>query len=128
MTTNSPIGRRLIRYLAGSALALVLALGSAATASALPEWDIGAYDSCTSRIPDQVPPEHATDYMHECCVKSGGVWAADLLGGKCTAPPAEQSSRNPLTGAPTHVLQPSLLPGPPGDIGQAPGGVLAPSQ
>ena len=122
MTTKAPTTIRITRYLAGPALALGLAIGSAAIASADREWDIGAYDDCMKKT-----------YRDAawCCLTSGGVVtdvnAQDDSG--CAAPPAEQQSgRNPLPSlAPTHVMQPSPLPGPPGDIGPAPGGVLAPS-
>ena len=119
MTTTASTSRRLTRYLAGPALALGVALGSAAGANAAErEWDIGAYDDCMKKtIRDAA----------WCCLTSGGVVTdADAQDGSgCAAPPAEQSGRNPLPGdAPTHVMQPSPLPGPPGDIGPAPGGVV----
>jgi hypothetical protein len=122
MTTKAPTGGRLTRYLAGPALGLGLALGSAAIANALPEWDIGAYDRCVARIPDDVLLSgNYTDAVHECCLKTGGIWDGTKSENSCGAPPAEQSGRNPID-APTHVMQPSPIPGPPGDVGPAPGG------
>jgi hypothetical protein len=122
MTTKASTTRRLTRYLAGPALALGVALGSASVATALPEWDIGAYDQCTKNIPEDVLlDDRSNDAFHECCWKSGGVWNSTI--NKCQAPPAGQSGRNPLTGAPTHVMQPAPLPAPPGDIGPVTGGV-----
>ena len=125
MTTKTPTSRGLTRYLGGAALALGLAIGSAALANAVPEWDIGAYDRCVKNIPDDVlAGEHGTDAIHECCLKTGGIWDGTKSENSCVAPPAEQSGRNPLpSDAPTHVIQPSPLPGPPGDIGPAPGDV-----
>jgi hypothetical protein len=124
MTTKAPTAIRLTRYLAGPALALGLALGSAAIATALPEWDIGAYDQCTKNIPEDVQlDDRSNDAFHECCWKSGGVWNSKI--NKCVAPPAEQAGRNPLpSDAPTHVVQPLPLPVQGGGIGPAPGGVL----
>jgi hypothetical protein len=126
MTTRTPTSTRLTRYLAGPALALGLAIGSAAVANALPEWDIGAYDRCVARIPNEVLLSgNYTDAVHECCLKTGGIWDGTKSENSCVAPPAEQSGRIPLpTVVPSHVMQPSPLPGPPRDIGQAPGGVL----
>lgn len=118
MTTRTPTSRRLTRYLAGPSLALGLALGSAAVATAEREWDIGGYDQCMSHYPgDEF--EDTVEWTRLCCVNSGGVWT----GARCVAPPAEQSGRNSLpSDAPTHVMQPAPLPGPGGDIGPAPGG------
>jgi hypothetical protein len=129
MTTQTPTSRRLTRYLAVPALALGLALGSAAAANALPEWDIGAYDRCVARIPDDVLLSgNYTDAVHECCLKTGGIWDGTKSENSCGAPPAEQSGRNPLpSDAPTHVIQPLPLPGHGGDLGSTPGGVLTSS-
>jgi hypothetical protein len=127
MTTKGPTGIRLARSLAGPALALGLPLGSAAVANAVPEWDIGAYDQCANSIPEDVQlDDRSDDAFHECCWKSGGVWNSRT--NKCQAPPAESQGRNPLASdAPTHVIQPSPLPGQGGDLGSAPGGVLTSS-
>lgn len=118
MTTNAPVAIRLTRYLAGPALALGVALGSAAVANAAErEWDIGAYDDCMKKTFRDAA---------WCCLTSGGVVtdvnAQDSSG--CAAPPAAQSGRNSLpSDAPTHVIQPLPPPGPRGDIAPAPGGV-----
>ena len=115
MTTQTATSRiRVTRYLAGSALALGLAIGSAAVANA--EWDIGAYDSCMKKtIRDAA----------WCCLDSGGV-VTDVNaqdGSGCAAPPAEQS-RNPMpSGPPTHTMQPSPLPTRGPVINPSPGGV-----
>lgn len=124
MRNAAPTSRRLTRYLAVPALALGLAMGSAAVANALPEWDIGAYDRCVANIPtDVLDAGHYTDAVHECCLKTGGIWDGTKSENSCGAPPAEQSGRIPLDDAPTHVMQPLPLPGPPGDLGSASGGV-----
>ena len=129
MTTTTHTGTRLTSYLAVPALALGLAIGTAAVAGALPEWDIGTYDECISGInvdPDESP--FFWDLKKGCCIGSGGVWrSADGVKGECVAPPAESQGRNPLPGdAPTHVMQPLPLPVEGGDVAPAPGGVLAP--
>lgn len=118
MAKTTPISIRVTRYLAGPALALGLAIGSSAVANAEQVWDIGAYDDCMKKtIRDAA----------WCCLTSGGIVtdanAQDDSG--CVAPPpAESQGRKPLSSdAPTHVMQPLPLPGPPGDIGQAPGGL-----
>jgi hypothetical protein len=124
MTTQAPTSRRLTRYLAVPALALGLAIGSAAVANALPPWDIGAYDRCMAQYTDEELLADADNAARFCCAESNGIWDTKI--NKCVAPALD--GRNPLpSDAPTHVMQPSPLPGPPGDIGQAPGGVVAPS-
>jgi hypothetical protein len=126
MTKKAPTSRRLTRYLAGPALALGLAIGSAALANALPEWDIGAYDQCMAGIPTIMTPQEYELARHECCVKSGGIW--DFYKGDCGAPGVESQGRNPVpSDAPTHVMQPSPLPVRGGDIGPAPGGPVTSS-
>jgi len=124
MTTKAPTSRRLTRYVAVPALALGLALGSAAVANAV--WDIGVFDECMKGVPGDWTSPFYWDHQQGCCARSGGNW--DDSGKKCVAPPADSQGRNPLPGgAPTHVMQPSPLPGPPVDIGPAPGGVLTSS-
>ncbi|MCT7659119.1 hypothetical protein [Mycobacterium deserti] len=125
MTTRTPTVIRLARYLAGPALALGLAIGSAAAADAV--WDIGGYDRCMSQEPRNGTSEETLEWWRLCCVNSGGVWKPGPGSAGCYAPGVDSQGRNPLTGAPTHVMQPSPLPGPPGDIGQAPGGVVTSS-
>ena len=120
MTTTASTRSRLTRYLAGTALALGLALGSAAVANAV--WDIEVYDSCLAAYDDpDGTGESQTHWVELCCYHSGGNWKP---GQGCFAPGVDSQGRNPL---PTHVMQPSPLPSPPGDIGPAPGGVLTPS-
>ncbi|ULE33271.1 hypothetical protein [Mycobacterium sp. IDR2000157661] len=124
MTTEASTTRRVTRYLAGPALALGVAIGSAAGATAEPVWDVVAWDSCVRAIPDDVLlGEYGDDALRECCWKTGGDWKPDGHGTACKAPPPGQSGRNPLTSAPTHVMQPAPLPAPPGDIGPTTGGV-----
>jgi hypothetical protein len=123
MTTKAAVGIRVTRYLAGPALALGLAIGSAAAANALPEWDIGAYDNCVKNIPiDEIPAENIRDYIRECCYKTGGIWDDSKSENSCGAPPAEeQAGRNPVPNdAPTHVMQPAP---PPDHVIPAPDGV-----
>jgi hypothetical protein len=118
MATTTPTSIRVTRYVAGPALALGLAIGSSAAANAV--WDVVGYDQCMTHVPTDV--EESNEWHRLCCVNSGGVWNSGNKG--CFAPPAEASGRNPLpSDAPTHVMQPLPLPGPPGDIGQAPGGL-----
>jgi hypothetical protein len=114
MTTTAPTSRRLIHFLAGPALALGLTLGSAAVANAV--WDIGAYDDCMRKIPTIMSHDEFEDAHYDCCVKSGGIYK--LTHEKCVAPGVDSQGR-----VPTHVMQPSPLPSPPGDIGPATGGV-----
>ena len=111
MTTKTATGIRVTRCLAVPALAMGLAIGSASVANALPEWDIGAYDRCIANIPtDVIVGEYGEDAIHECCVKTGGVWNPNKPYGNCEAPPVESQGRNPLPNeAPTHVIQPLSL-------------------
>lgn len=123
MTTKAPTSRRLTRYLAGSALALGMAIGSAAVANALPEWDIGGYDSCMAGIPTIISPEAYEQSHYACCVNSGGIFKHGPPG-DCVAPGVESQGRNPLPSIPpTQVMQPSPLPGHGPVIGPSPGGV-----
>lgn len=108
---NTQPNVRVTRALVVSALAIGLALGSTGVANAAPEWDIEGYDNCAIGIPGDSP--FFWDRMQGCCVGSGGIWVSgnNSAGGKCVAPPVEQSGRNPLpTDAPTHVMQPVPLP------------------
>jgi len=87
-----------IRFLAGTALAMGVALSGPALANAERVWDIGDFDSCqrmhitsTSSDIDEVIAA-AQEHERYCCWKSGGDWA----GSKCVAPPAEsQGSTRP---------------------------------
>jgi hypothetical protein len=122
MTTTAPTAIRLTRYLAGLALALGLALGSAAVATALPPWDIGVYDRCMAQYTDEellADPDNAARF---CCAESFGIWDSKI--GKCVAPLVESQGRNPLpSDAPTHVIQPLPLPGQGPVTAPAPDGV-----
>jgi hypothetical protein len=117
MTTKAATSRRLTRYLAGPAIALGLALASPAVANAENAWDIGAYDSCVAGIATILTRPQYEAAERDCCIRSRGVW--DLGNSKCVAPAPEEAGRNPFP----HVMQPSPLPAPPGDIGTAPGQV-----
>jgi hypothetical protein len=90
-----------VRYLAGPALALGLALSGPAVANAERIWDIGEFDSCTKM---HIPPNTndideimaaAQEHDQYCCWKSGGDWTGE----KCAAPPAE-SQGNPTRPGP----------------------------
>lgn len=120
MNTKTATATRVTRYLAVPALALGLAIGSAAVAKALPPWDIGAYDRCMAQYTDEellADPDNAARF---CCAESFGIWDTKI--NKCVAPGLE--GRNPLpSDAPTHVIQPSPLPGQGPVITPAPGGV-----
>jgi hypothetical protein len=116
MTTKAATSRRLTRYLAGPALALGVAIGSAGVANAV--WDIEAYDACMKKT--------IRDPLH-CCADSGGVWPQGDIKDRenhCVAPAPEAEAQNQLPiEAPTHVMQPLPLPGQGPDIGTAPGQV-----
>ena len=116
MTKKAPTSRRLTRYLAGPALALGLAIGSAAVANAEQVWDIEIFDACMGNMPRDLPLEDAFAWGESCCANSGGIWKP---GTGCYAPGVDSLGRNPMTSAPTHVMQPSPLPSPRGDIGPA---------
>jgi len=83
-----------IRYFAGPALAVGLALSGPALANAERIWDIGEFDSCTKM---HIPPNTndideimaaAQEHDRYCCWKSGGEWA----GGKCGTPAESQAN------------------------------------
>jgi hypothetical protein len=126
MTTKAPTSRHLTRYLAGPALALGLALGSPAVANAVPAWDIGGYDDCVAKGPGpDAEFDEVVEWQRLCCVNSGGVWKRGDGYWDCFAPGLESQGRNPMpSDAPTHVMQPSPLPGQGGDLGSAPEGGL----
>jgi hypothetical protein len=105
MTTKVRTSRRLTRYLAVPTVALGLAIGSAAVANA--GWDVEAFRTCVAQMPGSFTPDQSLAWRASCCGHSGGVWGHET--GSCGAP---RAARNPLTdGAPTHVIQPSPLPG-----------------
>ncbi len=91
-------------YLRRLALAIPLAVaatfsasafGDPAIACAAPrEWDIGAYDACSTRVDDAwirgaISEENHIDAYRECCEKTGGDW--NPASKQCQAPPAEQA-------------------------------------
>ncbi|OBG98546.1 hypothetical protein A5698_11570 [Mycobacterium sp. E136] len=101
--------RSLITTTAAAAAALT-ALASATNASAVPEWDIGAYDQCwNSGIGQGFTQEEFDEHVHHCCVGSGGVWNAAVK--KCQAPPAEEAIIRPLS--PSAVATATFDPAPP---------------
>ena len=112
MTTKAATNRRLTRYVAGPALALGLAIGSAAVANAV--WDIGEYDNCLAEMPRDLSPDGMEAWVEGCCARSGGDWKYPK---GCFATPLEAGR------VPTHVMQPLPLPGQGPDIGPATGGV-----
>jgi hypothetical protein len=114
MTTTAPTSRGLTRYLAVPALALGLALGSPAVANAV--WDIGGYDRCMSQEPRNGTAEEILAWWQGCCIYSGGVWRPGPGSAGCYAPGVESQGRNPMTSAPTHVIQPLPLPGQGGPV------------
>jgi hypothetical protein len=93
-------------------VAASVALAFPAVATALPEWDIGSYDSCIAKVEDNWQRgkiANLTDAYRECCLKTGGVWTNEGSQSHCVAPPKEaQVSR-----LPSHVLTPvqPLAPG-----------------
>jgi hypothetical protein len=90
----APTLNRLRQLLAVAPLLAALALGTAATVIAEPEWDIGAYDECMSKTVRS--PEG-------CCLTTGGVITFD---GGCVAPPAAAESSDLEQATPTHQLPP----------------------
>ena len=91
-------------YLRRFALATVFAAvatfsGSAftdpAAAWAAPrEWDIGAYDACSTRVDDawiagSISDDSHVDAYRQCCENTGGIWSN--ASNQCVAPPAEQA-------------------------------------
>jgi hypothetical protein len=89
---HDPSPTRLRRLLTTSPFIAALALGTAATVSAEPEWDIGAYDDCMSKTARS--PEG-------CCISTGGVITFD---GGCQAPPAVQEGSDLQQITPTRQL------------------------
>ncbi|OBB74052.1 hypothetical protein [Mycobacterium sp. 852014-52144_SCH5372336] len=95
---------------AATAVAALAALATATNASAVPEWDIGAYDQCwNSGIGQGFTQEEFDEHVHHCCVNSGGVWNAALE--KCQSPPAEEATIRPQL--PSTVFTATFAPAPP---------------
>ncbi len=119
MTTKAATSRRLTRYLAGPALALGLAIGSAGVANAV--WDIEAYDDCMEKYhPRSVP---LTDGSMRLKVAGSIRRRLKVPRKPLRGSFAEPQLRAHCPRAPTHVMQPLPLPGPGPDIGPAPGEV-----
>lgn len=76
--------------------------GSAAIASAAPEWDIEHYDDCMkgTNYPD---PSEQLAWTRKCCLDSGGVWNDSM--GKCQSPPAQQAHWPAVTPRPGVIAQ-----------------------
>lgn len=73
--------------LAATAILAGSAFGDPATASAAPEWDIGAYDNCMGAgVVQGLEGENWDEHNNACCQKAGGDWNAGLK--KCQAPAA----------------------------------------
>jgi hypothetical protein len=93
-------------------------IGSAAIASAVPEWDIESYDDCMKNsYPD---PSEQLAWTRKCCLDSGGVWNDSM--GKCQSPPAQQAQRPGMVTRPgviTQTLEPAAPP-----ATSVPGGVI----
>lgn len=85
---------QLRRLLTATLFTSGIALGTAATATAEREWDIGAYDDCMSKTARS--PEG-------CCLLSGGEIAFD---GHCQAPPAVQEGADLQQTTPIRQLPP----------------------
>jgi hypothetical protein len=94
-------------------------IGSAAIASAAPEWDIERYDDCMkgTNYPD---PSEQLAWTRKCCLDSGGVWNDSM--GKCQSPPAQPAQRPGMVTRPgviTQTLEPTAPP-----VTSVPGGVF----
>jgi hypothetical protein len=89
--------RRLVfaTLLAAAATFSGSAFGDPALACAAPrEWDIGAYDACSTRVDDAwiagaISEASHLDAYRECCEKTGGIW--NNASNDCMAPPAAQA-------------------------------------
>ena len=93
-----------------------------AVACAAPrEWDIGAYDACSTRVDDawiagSISDDSHTDAYRECCEKTGGIWS--IARNDCVAPPATQAEEAERAPAETPAPQSEATlwmppPGPP---------------
>lgn len=99
------------------------AVGDPTVACAAPrEWDIGAYDECTTRINDMANRgiiqrgRDFVSYQEFCCTKSGGDWNSET--GSCQAPPAEQDAQTgpQVNLPPGGVPQLTVAPASPGPV------------
>ncbi|MCV7220077.1 hypothetical protein [Mycolicibacterium elephantis] len=93
-------------------------------ATAVAEWDIGAYDSCLKKA-DARNKSGQTESLEwyeetvQCCQSSGG----EHTGGKCTAPPAtaQQWPQGPLGQLPGTGPAAQVPNAPQSPLGQVPG-------
>lgn len=85
------------------------AFGNPAVACAAPtEWDIGAYDACSTRVDDawiagSISDDSHADAYRECCEKTGGIWS--IARNDCVAPPATQAEEAERAPAEPPVVQ-----------------------
>ena len=118
-----PTRRRLLVpavFLAAGAVLAGGAFGELPAASAAPEWDIGAYDSCIDRWygywqRGEVTADQYKAGVELCCINSGGVLTAQKT---CQSPPANAAGRTVPPGVITHTLTPAPVAPPLGDITQ----------
>ncbi len=118
--------------LAGAATVSSTAFGDPAATRAAPrEWDIGAYDACSTRVDNAIwiegtiAEENVNDAYRECCLKTGGDW--DLAKGTCVAPPAEQAQEAELPPVGTPFIGPDAtlwMPPPVGPVAPPPSQVM----
>jgi hypothetical protein len=95
-----------------------IAVGAAAIATADPEWDIGAYDSCMQTNKPAPPPGSSfpttndqNDVTARCCAQSGGISVYHEDGTLTCAAPAANSEGVPQRLGPP---APQPMPGPGG--------------
>ena len=93
-----------------------IAVGAAAIATADPEWDIGAYDSCMQTNKPSPPPgspypstNDQNDVTARCCAQSGGIPVYHEDGTLTCAAPAANSEGVPQRLGPP---EPQPMPGP----------------
>ena len=113
---RSSIPALLGRGLLAATFSIGVALGSPAVANAERIWDIDKFDKCANNnnLPPDVAgdPELFTEYVRECCDKSGGDWNTTTE--VCQAPPAERPPvrQPPVVVTPGQVEDP-VTPGTP---------------
>ncbi len=129
-TKRTTIPTRVSQYLAATALAAGIAFGATPIASALPEWDIGAFDQCMAGLDPAVKDGTLSQgeilqWQIKCCRTSGGNW--DSIGAKCTAPPAIQPNPGGVTPVTPGGAGITTDPAPPPRNQPPRGGVTAPA-
>ena len=103
-------------------LATTVALVTPATATAAPEWDIGAYDRCMDIVKEmygkgKIAQDSLGDAFRECCERTGGVFSPNGNDyAQCHAPPAQ--GRVGPSDLPTQTFTPDPVIAPPGAITQ----------